>query len=186
MKKTEELPLHFKTQGKKDDPDGVYLIPHPTTDQYFYNIVFSAGAGWEHLSVSIIKLISRTRRIFHAVKRCPTWGEMCFLKGMFWDPHEATIQFHPAMADYVNNHEYVLHVWKPIGIEFPTPDPILVGLKDETLAHLVEWLKTLYPDREYNDYLTMLYYADYSGVNLRDDKSVEDFKTKTLKQLQSI
>jgi len=186
MKRTEELPLHFKVQGKKDDADGIYLIPHPTTDDYFYNIVFSTGMGWEHLSVSLRKLISRTRRTFSQVQRCPTWPEMCFLKNLFWDPHEATVQFHPAMADYVNNHEFVLHIWRPIVVGFPVPDPIMVGLKDETLAHLVEWLKTEYPDREHNDYLTMLYYADYSGVNMRDEKSVEEFKVKTLKHLQSI
>ena len=101
-------------------------------------------------------------------------------------PSEATVQFHPAMADYVNNHEFVLHIWRPIVVVFPVPDPIMVGLKDETLAHLVEWLKTEYPGREQEDYLTMLYYADYSGVNMRDEKSVEEFKVKTLKHLQSI
>jgi hypothetical protein len=180
MKKTDELPLHFKVQGKIDDADGIYLIPHPTTDDYFYNIVFSTGMGWEHLSVSLRKMISRSRRSFSQVQRCPTWPEMCFLKNLFWMPSEATVQFHPAMADYVNNHEFVLHIFKPTSVVLPTPDPIMVGLKDETLTHLLQWLEKEQPgcDKEY--YLSALYYADYSKVNLRDEKSLEEFKAKLL------
>jgi len=186
MKKTEDLPLHFKVQGKRDDADGMYQIPHPSIDGYLYLIIFSTGEGWEHLSVSMRKIVSTTRRTFRQVERCPTWPEMCFLKNFFWEPSEAVVQFHPAMADYVNNHNWVLHIWKSTAVAFPTPDPVMVGLKDETLMYLVEWLKKEYPDREHNDYLTMLYYADYSGVNLRDEKSLEEFKAKTLKHLESI
>ena len=184
MKQLEELPTEFKQQGKANEPAGIYAIPHPTIDKYLYWIVFSDGEGWEHLSVSLRKTV--TRAMVRQVERCPTWPEMCFLKNLFWMPSEATVQFHPAMADYVNNHEFVLHIWRPIVVVFPVPDPIMVGLKDETLAHLVKWLEKEYPDREQEDYLTMLYYADYSGVNMRDEKSVEEFKVKTLKHLQSI
>jgi len=180
MKKTDELPLHFKVQGKKDDADGIYMIPHPTINEYFYNIVFFTGEGWEHLSVSIRKIVSRVKGTAKQVDRCPTWVEMCFVKNFFWGPEETVVQFHPAMADYVNNHEYVLHQWKLAGANFPTPEPILVGLKDETLTHLLEWLEKEQPgcDKEY--YLAALYYADYSKVNLRDEKSVEKFKAKLL------
>jgi len=186
MKKTDELPLHFKMQGQSDTADGVYQIPHPTINDYMYLIIFSTGDGWEHLSVSMRKIVSKTRRPFKQVERCPTWPEMCFVKNFFWGPEEAVVQFHPAMADYVNNHEYVLHQWKPTQVALPTPEPILVGLKDETLTHLLEWLEKEQPGCEKEYYLAALYYADYSKVNLRDEKSLEEFKVKTLKYLQSI
>lgn len=72
--------------------------------------------GWEHVSVS-------TRR------RCPNWREMCFVKDLFWTEEEWVVQYHPAKADYINNHPYVLHLFRHKTIEFPKPPPILVGVK---------------------------------------------------------
>ena len=72
--------------------------------------------GWEHVSVS-------TKR------RCPNWQEMCFVKDLFWAPDECVVQYHPPKADYVNNHPFVLHLWKHRDMPFPTPPSILVGLK---------------------------------------------------------
>ncbi len=80
-------------------------------------IIASDGAGWEHVSVS-------------APGRCPSWGEMCRVKELFWDPEDVVIQYHPAASDYVNTHPHTLHLWRPIGVELPTPDPILVGILD--------------------------------------------------------
>lgn len=57
-------------------------------------------ARWEHVSVSL-------------ENRCPTWDEMCFVKDLFWEPEECVIQYHPPRSKYVNNHPYVLHMWKP-------------------------------------------------------------------------
>lgn len=72
------------------------------------------GLGWEHVSAS-------------RVDRCPTWEEMCQIKDMFWDKTDCVVQFHPPESEYVNNHPYCLHLWKPIGIALPMPDSILVG-----------------------------------------------------------
>lgn len=69
--------------------------------------------AWEHVSVS-------------TPSRCPTWGELCQVKAMFWDD-DLVIQFHPLKSDYVNDHPYCLHLWRPIGIEIPTPPSITVG-----------------------------------------------------------
>jgi hypothetical protein len=77
----------------------------------------SEGLGWEHVSVSTNK------------NRCPSWGEMCFIKNYFWDEDDCVIQFHPPKSQYVNNHNYCLHMWKPIDKAFPMPESILVGIK---------------------------------------------------------
>ncbi len=82
-----------------------------------FTVIASDGAGWEHVSVTINK------------DRCPTWEEMCLVKDMFWSEEDVVVQFHPAKKDYVNNHKYCLHLWKPIGEQIKTPDSILVGYK---------------------------------------------------------
>lgn len=58
---------------------------------------------WEHISVTPINQ-----------KRCPTWEEMAAIKDMFFDPEEEAVQFHPKHSRYVNNHEYCLHIWRPV------------------------------------------------------------------------
>ena len=71
---------------------------------------------WEHVSVS------------HA-RRCPTWDEMKYIKGIFWDDTETVVQFHPPKKDYVNNHSYVLDLWNPVHMEIELPPFIAVGVK---------------------------------------------------------
>jgi hypothetical protein len=106
----------------------VYLKGLPSPDDYGNNglficklkhgqslkVIASEGMGWEHVSVS------RT-------DRTPTWEEMCQVKDIFWDDTDCVIQYRPPKSDYVNNHLYCLHLWRPIGIELPRPDSILVG-----------------------------------------------------------
>ena len=55
---------------------------------------------------------------------------MCHVKDLFWQDEEVVIQYHPRKSEYVNNHPFVLHLWKPIyqGI-IPTPPALLVGIK---------------------------------------------------------
>lgn len=54
---------------------------------------------------------------------------MCWLKDQFWDEEECVVQFHPPRSDYVNNHPFVLHLWKPLAVEMPRPPSIAVGFK---------------------------------------------------------
>jgi hypothetical protein len=77
------------------------------------SIIFSDGLGWEHVSVSTPA----------------RWPEMCFVKALFWSPDDVVIQFHPAEAEYVNQHPNCLHLWRPQGVTLPTPPPILVGAR---------------------------------------------------------
>lgn len=69
--------------------------------------------GWEHVSVSL-------------KNRTPNWGEMCFIKDLFWDESDCVVQFHPAKEDYVNIGEYVLHLWRSTEKSFPMPPKICV------------------------------------------------------------
>ena len=80
--------------------------------------VASDGLGWEHVSVSV-----------PGTPRCPTWGEMCFIKAQFWHPEETVVQYHPAKEDYVDCHPYTLHMWKPTEERLPIPPWLLVGPK---------------------------------------------------------
>jgi hypothetical protein len=62
-------------------------------------VTSSFHRGWEHVSVS-------------TETRCPTWEEMNYIKNVFWDDEEMVVQFHPPKSKYVNNHPFVLHLWK--------------------------------------------------------------------------
>jgi hypothetical protein len=69
---------------------------------------------WEHVSAS-------------TAARCPTWEEMCYVKELFWDEEDTVIQLHPPRSEWVNDHPYCLHLWRPIGVEIPRPQRITVG-----------------------------------------------------------
>ena len=98
--------------------NGCFVLPHFNDKSALrFNVIAADGAGWEHVSVSL-------------KGRCPTWEEMCWVKAIFWDETDWVLQFHPPESEYVNNHPYCLHLWRPIGAHFPTPPGLLVGLKD--------------------------------------------------------
>lgn len=100
-------------------PQGFFILPNPKTMKgYFILCLASNGMDWEHVSVSI-----------PTESRCPTWEEMCFVKSQFWDDTDCVVQFHPPSSQYVNNHEFCLHLWKPTNKEIETPPAIMVGIK---------------------------------------------------------
>ena len=92
---------------------GAFMVPLKTNRQTVAVIASDEG-GWEHVSVS-------------RSDRCPTWGEMCEVKELFFGPDEWVVQYHPARADYVNVHPFCLHLWRPTGQTFPTPPAWMVG-----------------------------------------------------------
>lgn len=99
-----------------EDSDGNYgafIIPWQS---YEFLVIAAEGFGWEHVSVTPL-----------AQKRIPSWEVMCFIKGLFWDPEDCTVQYHPPKSVYVNQNEYCLHIWRKIGYEYPLPPTILVG-----------------------------------------------------------
>lgn len=93
-----------------DGNKGFFLLPGGL------RVIATDGLGWEHASVSL-----RTR--------CPTWAEMCRVKGLFWEPEDVVMQLHPRQSEYVNCHPNCLHLWRPIGVDIPTPPPWMVGPK---------------------------------------------------------
>jgi hypothetical protein len=98
--------------------NGGFLIPMGTR---YISVLASDGAAideprWEHVSVSY-------------KDRCPTWDEMCKIKSLFWDAEDTVMQLHPPESEWINNHPYCLHLFRPVGIEIPRPPGILVGLK---------------------------------------------------------
>lgn len=80
-------------------------------------VIASTGGEWDHVSVSPC---SRTR------KTCPTWEEMSAIKDMFFEPEETVVEYHPAKSQYINNHPYCLHLWRPQKKQLPTPPSIFV------------------------------------------------------------
>jgi len=98
---------------------GFFMLPNFKTKKGLFMLCLASnGMGWEHVSVSI-----------PTENRCPTWEEMCWVKSLFWDETDAVVQFHPPATEYVNNHEFCLHLWKQVGIEFNLPSSELVGYK---------------------------------------------------------
>lgn len=63
--------------------------------------------------------------------RCPMWAEMCWIKRLFWGDDEVVFQLHPAQKDWINNHPFVLHLWRLRGTDIPLPPGICVGIKLE-------------------------------------------------------
>lgn len=84
-----------------------------------FRVVASNGGGWEHVSVSP----GNASR-----KSCPTWEEMCAVKDMFFHPEERVVQYHPPKSEYVNQHPYCLHLWRPTSDNLPFPPAIFVGI----------------------------------------------------------
>lgn len=95
---------------------GAFEIPFDETTTAF--CIASDGLGWEHVSVHIVD---------EGNQETPMWDEMCKIKDMFWDAEDCVIQYHPPKSEYVNIHEHVLHLWKPIGQEILLPPSMMVG-----------------------------------------------------------
>ena len=106
--------------GGDFNPPITYRVPY--NDRIDLWILVSVDFGWEHVSVS---LLAKSKEP-HLIERTPKWDEMQFVKDLFWKDDECVIQFHPAKKDYVNNHPYVLHLWRPIDEKLPTPPKELV------------------------------------------------------------
>ena len=111
--------------------NGVFIIPldEPDPDDVFGEweeliVIASNGAGWEHCSVKVQVRDYEKRPIR---TETPAWEEMCKVKDLFWDKHDCVVQFHPPADEYVNYHENVLHLWKPMKYNIMTPPSILIG-----------------------------------------------------------
>lgn len=87
----------------RNEPFGMFLFGAGSI-----KVIVSDGLGWDHVSVSLND-------------RCPTWHEMNWIKNLFFDPECCVVQFHPPESRYINNHEFVLHMWHKQGHEYELP-----------------------------------------------------------------
>ena len=120
MKALEEIRktqnLFIDAEAENDGMGGRY---YDKQTGKFLHFIFSYQMGWEHLSVS-------------TPSKCPTWEQMCMMKDIFWNKDECCVEYHPKEEDYVNNHPYCLHIWRPTKEVIPTPPTLLVGFRNET------------------------------------------------------
>ena len=92
--------------------NGLFIVPN---HHGALRVIASDGMDWEHVSVSL-------------AHRVPSWRELCEIKALFWDAEDVVMQLHPRESQYVNNHPYCLHLWRPSGGGIPEPPAILVGI----------------------------------------------------------
>ena len=99
--------------------NGLFFVRSPNAKETApMRIIASDGAGWDHVSISFSH-------------RCPTWAEMCLVKSLFWDDEDAVMQLHRPQSEWVNNHNFCLHLWRPTGgAAIPLPPSIMVGFKN--------------------------------------------------------
>ena len=100
--------------------NGAFAIPgKETPTAAFLRVIASDGMGWEHVSVSVF-----------GEDRCPTWEEMEFVCRLFWNTDECVMQLHPPRSEWINQHKYCLHLWKPTtpGVSITRPPKNLVGV----------------------------------------------------------
>ena len=87
----------------------------------FIRVIASSGKDqpegwrWDHVSVSLSN-------------RCPTWEEMDYIKRLFFHPEEVCFQLHVSSAEHISNHDYCLHIWRPLEAQIPLPPAEMVGI----------------------------------------------------------
>ena len=131
MRNLEEIKKNGYLKIIREGEDGFGGTFYDKKSRCNLNFIMSWGSGFEHCSVSM-------------PTRCPSWEQMCSIKELFWRDDECCMQLHPPKENYVNNHPYCLHIWKPINQEIPQPPSIMVGLKDNyTQKDLVEFMNVV-------------------------------------------
>ena len=118
------------THVADDGASGTYY-----THGWTGSIIFSTGAGWEHVSVAPFK-----RSV------TPSWDDMCLIKDIFFKEDESVIQIHPPKNEYVNNMPNCLHLWRWNEGEMILPPSFMVGIRvgqtmEELRAETEEYYK---------------------------------------------
>lgn len=75
-------------------------------------IIASSDGVWDHISVhSVGEHGSQT----------PTWDEMDYVRKLFFRNDEWVIQYHAPTDKHINDHQHVLHMWRPQIEKLPVP-----------------------------------------------------------------
>lgn len=128
----EEHRLNRPGFGIKGDPFGAFKCDSPTRKLHELIIMASPGGTfedggkqrtvkWEHVSVHASANFTGTW-----VNTTPTWDEMDYVKGLFWDPADVVMQLHVNDGKKIDIHKFTLHLWRPTDKDIPLPDPDLV------------------------------------------------------------
>ncbi len=117
MKRLGDLPDPFRGGTHRDDGGAYILRRHGLT----FQVIASWGGGWDHVSVTL-------------PNRCPSWEEMAWICDQFFDAEETVMQLHPPRSQYVNNHPYCLHLWRPQNQTIPMPPSDMVGVVGTDIA----------------------------------------------------
>jgi len=112
-----ELEKYRVLKGKwATDPNadyGLFYVPFDKTNVKLQVVCGPMKNTGQNVSVSLLK-------------RCPNWIEMSHVKDLFWDENETVLQFHPKKNQYVNIHQFCLHLWRHQEIEHPLPPLFMV------------------------------------------------------------
>ena len=95
MRDISELPMEFKT-SKKEQADGLYIIPHPWIKNYF----FECRVAGEEVQT---KLVTIKKEKVKVVERNCTFIELLNLRGAFYSDEEQVVQFVPPTATPTSN-----------------------------------------------------------------------------------
>jgi hypothetical protein len=112
LRKAERWRIKGQGGTEADGWNGWFLVP---LDGEMYQVIIADGMGWRHLSISNAQK-----------KMLPSWQTMCRVKDLFFGDDCWACQFHPAKADYINDHPWVLHIWQPLDVELPQPPVVMV------------------------------------------------------------
>lgn len=102
----------------------------------YYEVVSSIIWSWQHVSVQIIN--NKTGE-----KRLPTYGEMEYIRNLFFRLDEMVIEFFPRREDYVNDSDTTLHLWVNNAGKVVIPNVEKMALKEQKVF-LVPTMDNLY------------------------------------------
>ncbi len=100
--------------------NGAFMVP---CGRVVLGVVASDGRDWEQERLPLPKFDHVSVSL---PARCPTWEEMEFIKRLFFRPEEMAVQYHVPIKRHINRNNHCLHIWRPIGVEFPMPPEICV------------------------------------------------------------
>ncbi len=132
---TWKVPEQHRLKGTQDfygapgEPFGAFKLDSPTRKGYEILVIASPGGdvgegrivAWEHVSVHVSSNFTGAWADY-----TPTWEEMDYVKGLFWDEADVVMQLQVNDGQKVNVHKHTLHLWRPTDREIPLPDRDLV------------------------------------------------------------
>lgn len=112
-----------------DEHNGAFKI---NNGKDFYFVIASDGDGFDHVSVT------RHKNNGTNIKKCPTLDEMKKIKNIFFKDDEIVYQIFPSSDEYINEHPYCLHLWRPNNKDFSLPPHDFIDNDKEVKEQIME------------------------------------------------